>query len=605
MTVTTSAAPLHGRPQDKSRNRPHTAPALLAATLLALLAGCAAPPAAAPAPPVLLRVIAFNDLHGNLESAGLNLPHPDPANPGQALRVAVGGAAYQAGLVKALRASSPHSVVVTSGDSIGATPLVSALFWHESTIDVLNRLGVDVAAPGNHEFDAGVDELRRVLGGGCREAKAGDSAVSCALGPYQGAKFPHVAANIVAADGRTLFAASWVRDYGGIRVGFIGATTRSTPSIVVPSGVAGLRFIDEAEAINAEAARLQAQGVQALVAVIHEGGSTGEPGSTMEWNDGGCANRRGAIFEIEKRLSAAVDVVLSGHSHQGYRCVIDGRPVMQAVALGRGLSVLDLVLDPRTGDVDRARSFHRNLPVFNEKTTPAQRELVIAQEPAPYAAALRSALPDADVAARVAAYVERARPLAERTVGRIGGNFSSGANNGNMSAGRLVADAQWAATRAPERGASQFALMNTGGVRAALACKGTPPCDVNFGDVFTMQPFGNSLVVMTLTGAQIQALLESQSRPGALIPSSSLRWVWRASAAPGQRVRDLRIDGQPVDPARDYRFTVNSFMAEGGDGFSLLQRGRQRLGGELDIDALTAFLKTAPSPDPDLRYRVE
>jgi len=597
MTKTTSTSPSHGRHRATQ--------ALLAAGLLALLAGCAAPPPAAPTQPVLLRVIAFNDLHGNLESAALNLPHPDPANPGQALRVAVGGAAHVAGLVKALRASAPHSVVVTSGDSIGGTPLVSALFWHESTIDVLNRMGVDIAAPGNHEFDAGVDELRRVLGGGCRAATAGDPAVSCALGRHEGAKFPHVAANILKADGSTLFAASWVRNYGGIRVGFIGATTVSTPSIVVPSGIAGLRFIDEADAINAEAARLQAQGVQALVAVIHEGGNTGEAGSTMEWNDGGCANRRGAIFEIERRLSPAVDVVLSGHSHQGYRCVIDGRPVMQAVALGRGLSVLDLVLDPKTADVDRTRSFHRNLPVFNEKTAPVHRELITAQEPAPYAAALRSAQPDADVAARVAAYAERARPLAERTVGRIGGTFNSGANNGDMSAGRLVADAQWAATRAPDRGGSQFALMNNGGVRAALACRGTPPCDVSFGDVFTMQPFGNNLVVMTLSGAQIQALLESQPRPGALIPSASIRWVWRAAAAPGQRVHDLRIGGQPADPARDYRFTVNSFLAEGGDGFTLLRQGRLRLGGELDIDALVSFLKTVPSPDPSLRFTVE
>ena len=576
---------------------------LLATAAAALLAGCAtAPP---PAQPVTLRVIAFNDLHGNLESASLVLPHPDPARPSQPLRVAVGGAAHQAGLVKALRASAMHSVVVSSGDAIGATPLVSALFWHESTIDVMNRIGVDVAALGNHEFDAGVQELQRVVGGGCRESKAGDPAVSCALGRHEGAKFPHVSANIVKADGSTLFAASVVREYGGIRVGFIGATTRSTPSIVVPSGILGLRFTDEADAINAEAARLQALGVQALVAVIHEGGNVAEAGGAMEWNDSGCPSRRGPIFDIEQRLSPAVDVVLSGHSHQGYRCVVNGRPVMQAVALGRGLSVLDLVLDGQTGDVDRARSFHRNLPVFNEKTTPAHRELIIAQEPAPYAFALSAAQPDADVAARVAAYAERARPLAERTVGRIAGNFSTSVNNGNMSAGRLVADAQWLATRAPERGGSQFALMNSGGVRAVLACKGTPPCDVSFGDAFTMQPFGNSLVVLTLTGAEVKTLLEGQSRAGGLLPSASIRWVWRAGAPQGQRVHGLRIGGKAVVMDQDYRLTVNSFMAEGGDGYTTLRQGRNRLGGDLDIDALVDFLKTGPAPDPDPRYTVE
>lgn len=579
---------------------------LATAGAAALLAACATAPA--PQAPVTLRVIAFNDLHGNLESAGLVLPHPDPAKPGAALRMAVGGAAHQAGLVKALRAGAQHSVLVSSGDAIGATPLVSALFWHESTIDAMNRMGVDVATLGNHEFDAGVAELQRIVNGGCRGPKAGDPAVSCALGNYEGAKFPIVSANIVQDNGRPLVAPSVIREYGGIKVGFIGAVTTDMPSLVVPSGITGLRFIDEAKAINAEAARLQAAGVQALVAVIHEGGNTGEPGSTMEWNDAGCAARRGAIFEIEKQLSPAVDVVLSGHSHQGYNCVIKGRPVMQATAQGRGLSVLDLVLDPKTGDVDRSRSLHRNLPVFNEKTSAAHRDLIISQEPAPYAFALGAARPDAEVAARVAAYADKARPLAERTVGRIAGNFATQANNGDMAAGRLVADAQWAGTRSPERGGSQFALMNSGGVRAALLCKGTPPCDVSFGDVFTMQPFGNTLVVMTLTGAEIKTLLEGQSRPGSLIPSSSLRWAWRASAPAGQRVHNLRIGGVPVEAAKDYRLTVNSFMAEGGDGFTVLRSGRQRVGGDVDVEVLMNFLQSSASgiaPDPDLRYTLE
>jgi len=597
-----------------------TLPPLRTLSLLALaatLGACAVTattPAAKPGQqtkaPVTLRVIAFNDLHGHLETAALNLPHPNPANPQQPLRVAVGGTAPLAGLVKALRASAPHSVVVSSGDAFGGTPLVSALFFHESTVDVMNRIGVDVAAVGNHEFDAGAAELQRVLQGGCRSATAGDTGVSCALGPYGGAQFPHVAANVRRADGTPLLPASVVREYGGIRVGFIGAVTRITPSIVVPSGVAGLRFTDEAEAINAEAARLQARGVQAIVATIHEGGVI--EGGQMEWNDSSCPSRRGAIFDIEKRLSPAVDVVLSAHTHQGYACVIDGRPVLQALSFGRGVSVLDLVLDPQTGDVNRAQSVHRNLPVFNARTEPAHRELITAEEAArhpPFAAALRSAQPDEAVAQRVAAYVDRARPLADRVVGRIGGSFDTAANRGNNSAGRLVADAQHAATRAPDRGGARFALMNPGGVRAPLACRGTPPCPVAFGDVFTMQPFGNNLVVMSLSGAEIKQMLEDQQRAGRTAPSflhvsQSLSYRWLARAPYGQRVTDLRLDGQPIDPAASYRFTVNSFMAEGGDGITMLRQGRDRLGGELDIDALVAFLATGPSPSPDTRVTV-
>ncbi len=578
-------------------------PSLLAAALagLAWLAGCAGTPT--PRAPVTVRLIAFNDFHGNLETSGLTLPWPDPAKPDRALRLAAGGGAYLAGTVNALRAGAPHSLVISSGDLIGGTPLVSALFLHESTIDVANAMGVDIAIPGNHEFDAGKDELLRVLRGGCQPPRPDGLFVSCALGPHAGARFPLFAANVLTTDGQTLFPASVVRSLGGVRIGFIGAVTRITPSIVVPSGVAGLRFTDEASAINAEAARLRAQGIQALVAVIHEGGETGTPGLPLEWNDAGCPKPRGAIFEIARRLTQDVDVIFSAHTHQGYRCVVDGRPIMQATALGRGVSVADLVIDPATGEVDRARTTHRNLPVFNERSDAALKAAIIAAEPAPFAQALREARPVPAIAERISAYSAAAAPRAQKPVGRIGGNFERTAKT-DGSAGRLIADAQWLATRAPERGGALFALMNPGGVRSDLRCAtGAPPCTVTYGETFTMQPFGNSLVVMTLTGAQIRQMLEDQQRPGRdaplfLIPSSSLSYRWDAKAGHGQRVQDLRVAGAPVMPDGEYRFTVNSFLADGGDGFVMLQQGRNRLGGELDIDALLAHLVRNPSPDP-------
>jgi 5'-nucleotidase len=569
-----------------------------------LLAGCASTPPADRA--VTLRLIAFNDLHGNLESTGLSLPWPDPANRERAKRLNAGGAAYLAGTVQALRAGAKNSLVISSGDMIGGTPLISALFLHESTIDVANRIGVDIAIPGNHEFDAGRDELLRVLQPGCRTLPADAIFVSCPSGPHPGAKFPLFASNVLKADGGTLFPPSVVREVDGVKVGFIGAVTKITPSIVVPSGVAGLRFTDEAQAINAEAARLKAQGINALVAVIHEGGETGTPGLPLEWNDAGCPKPRGAIFDIVRNLSQDIDIVFSAHTHQGYRCVVgegaNARPVMQATALGRGVSVADLVIDARTGEIDRARTTHRNLPVFNAGSDPALRASIVASEPEPWASALRTAQPVQAVADTVAMYAAAAAPRASRPVGRIGGNFDHSSRT-DSSAGRLIADAQWQATRAPDRGGAEFALMNPGGVRSDLRCAGTPPCTITYGEAFTMQPFGNSLVVMTLTGAEIRKILEDQQRegrrgPSFLIPSSSLTYRWVASAPYGQRVQDLRIGGQPLDPARNYRFTVNSFMADGGDGVVMLQQGRDRLGGDLDIDALMAHLVRNPSPDP-------
>jgi len=584
--------------------------ASLALAVLLLAACTSLPTALTPgqaAGTVTVRLIAFNDLHGNLEAApSLTLPWPDATDPSKAVRLNAGGAAYLAGTVKALRAGAQHSLVLSSGDMFGGTPLVSALFFHESTVDIANRIGVDLAIPGNHEFDAGREELLRVIGGGCRPNAADALFVSCVLQQgHPGARFPHFVANVLTADGKPLMAPSVVREMGGVKIGFIGAVTKITPNIVVPSGVAGLRFIDEAEAINAEVQRLKAQGVNALVAVIHEGGNTGRPGLPLEWNDAGCPEPRGPIFDIVRRLSPEVDLVFSAHTHQGYRCVIDGRAIMQATALGRGLSVADVVIDKRSGEIDRNRTVHRNLPVFNSRSDAALRERIINAEPEPFASALRQAQPVPEVAGRVAAYVAAAAPRAQKQVGRITGNFERTART-DSSAGRLIADAQWQATRAPERGGAQFALMNPGGVRSDLRCSSAPPCNLSYGEVFTMQPFGNSLVVMTLSGAQIKQMLEDQQRPGRsgpsfLIPSSSLTYRWLAQSPQDQRVADLRLNGQPLDPATDYRLTVNSFLADGGDGVQILSQGRNRLGGAQDIDALTALLQGSPGPDPVAR----
>ncbi len=595
---------------------------LALATLLALL-GCAPVPALpgaapsapypsatspAPAGPVTLRVMAFNDFHGNLEPANLSLGLADPRQPGKTLRVATGGAAALGGLVATLRQSAAHSVLLSSGDMVGAAPLVSSLFRHESTVEVLNQIGVDAVTVGNHEFDAGVVELQRLLAGGCGDNPARAVAQSCALGAgYAGAKFRVITANVRGANGQPLFAPSWVQAYGPVKVGFIGAVTRSTPGIVVPSAVAGLRFDDEADAINRSARALLAQGVKALVLSIHEGGEIGLPGQPADWNDKACPGFRGAIVEIARRVTPAVALIVSGHSHQGYSCRVNGIPVLQAVSAGRGLSVAELVIDPISGEVDRSQTLARNLPVLNERTEPAQREALASAETPAYAAALRQTRPDAAVAATVAAYSAAAAPRAQRPVGRIVGSFDR-RGPVDSSAGRLIADAQLAATQAPEAGGAQLALMNPGGIRSDLLCRSTPPCTVSFGEAFTMQPFGNTLTVMSLTGAELKSVLEQQQPAGRdaphfLQPSAGLQYAWHARAAQGQRVRALSLNGRAVQADQLLRVTVNNFMAEGGDGFGALKAGRQRLGGVSDIDALTAHLQSQPAPETQPRIR--
>lgn len=566
---------------------------VIVAGLLALIAACA--PLGRDASirpvgePIALRVLAFNDFHGHLRpgEAG-SVMVPDPAAPGGMRRADAGGAAGLAALVAERRAGREHVLLLSGGDLIGASPLSSALFHDEPTIEVMNRIGVDANAVGNHEFDRGRAELMRLIEGGCAPPSADGVRASCVApdGGYAGARFPFLAANVRDADGRAILPASMVRRVGAVRVAVIGAVTRTTPTIVAPAGILGLRFDDEAEAINREVRSLRAQGIESFIAVVHEGGRA----AAQTGPGGECLQASGPIFDIVDRLDRAVDLVLSGHTHQSYLCRRNGIPVVQSGSYGRLLAEIDLRLDPTTGDVIRDSLAMRNLPVIHD---PARA--------------------DAAVAAMVDRYASLARPRAEREVGRlreaVGTQASAG---GDSPAGRLIADAQLAATRGKAAGAAQIAFMNPGGIRAGLPLR-APHGVVTYGDAFAMQPFGNSLVTMTLSGAQLAALLEQQwtgpnrERARILQPSAGFAYAWDSGAPAGARVvpGSLQLEGRPIEPQAVYRVTVNSFLADGGDGFTVLIEGEGRLGGPQDLDALIAWLRAGSPVAPDPVPRVE
>ncbi|HEY9066925.1 MAG TPA: bifunctional metallophosphatase/5'-nucleotidase [Burkholderiaceae bacterium] len=573
--------------------------------MLAVALGLAAIAAAQAAEPVRLRLIGINDFHGNLEP-GQALTLPDPQDPSKNVRLQVGGAPALAGMVHTLRAGAPHSLMLSAGDLIGASPLVSTLFRHESTIAVMNKIGLEVNAVGNHEFDAGLSELKRIAQGGCAAAAPDATVTSCGLEPYRGAEFPMISSNVLDAQGKTPLAPYIVKRYAGIPVGIIGAVTHTTPSMVVPSGVAGLRFIDEAEGVNRAAKALKAKGVKAIVAVFHEGGELGTAVKRGDWNDTACPEKSGPIFEIASRLDPSISVIFSAHTHQGYRCLVDGRTIISGTSYGRGISVIDVALDRRTRTIVPALTRSINLPVVNDATDPALRERLAAAVPAPYGDVLRNTKSDPEIAAMVARYTAVVAPKANRPVGTVAGGFTRGGLV-DSAAGRLIADAQLAATRAPEVGGAQIAFMNPGGIRSDLECKGAPPCTVTFGQVFTMQPFGNSLVTMTLTGAQIKKLLESQQKGAEttmLQPSEGLTYTWQSDALVGDHVRDLKLDGEPIVAEKPYRVTVNSFLAEGGDAFVTLINGTDRRGGGQDLDALLDYLKPPAQRAPIAEPRI-
>ena len=561
--------------------------------MTALAAALALPVQASHLDPVPVRLMGINDFHGHLEAANNVLFLADPGAPAgaPALRVPAGGAAALAGLLATLRKGSPFHLTLGAGDLMGASPLVSSLFRHETTIDVLNDLGLEVSSVGNHEFDAGFAELQRMMRGGCAATRPDDIITSCAQATYRGAKFTYLGANVVDESGKPVIAPYTIKHFDGIPVAIIGAVTRTTPQMVTPSGVNGLRFLDEAESVNRAAGELRAKGVRAMVAVFHEGIELGTNASRGDWNDTTCPNAHGPLLDIARRLAPEIRVIFSGHTHQGYRCELEGRLLIQGTSYGRGVSVVDVELDRSTrAMLPPVRSI--NLPVMNDKTEPAQRDKLAAASPAPFSAVLRETTPDARIAQKVAAFAALVAPKAERPVGRIAGAFTR-SGSVDSTVGRLIADAQLAATR---KDGAQAAFMNPGGIRSNLDCA-QPPCTVTFGQAFTVQPFGNDLVILTLTGAQLKEMLESQRRrsgdPMFLQPSEGFTYTWRDSAPPGQQVSGMLLGGEPVDPGRAYRITVNSFLAEGGDGYAAIRDGVDRKGGGPDIDALLAHLGAA------------
>lgn len=521
-------------------------------------------PGAAPGP-VEVQILGLNDFHGNLETPRDPVPLKNP--DGTTTKIRAGGAAQLAATLKRLRVRQT-SVTVAAGDLIGATPLVSANFLDEPTIKALSLAGLDYAAVGNHEFDKGGAELKRMQDGGCAKLT---TRTPCAVEPHAGASFRYLAANVVTAGGSTLFPGTAIRQMGPVKVGFIGMPLKETATLVTPAGVAGLTFADEAATANALVPRLKAEGADLIVLLIHQGGYVPPVYDAL-----GCDGLSGEIVPILGKLDPAIRVVVSGHTHHAYACDVEagGAPRLLTSAGKNGYLVTDirLTFDPATRRLVRARA--QNLPVLAER--------------------------DPDVQALVDRYVAAARPAAERVVGRLPRAALKDADDGDSGAGELIADAQLAATRAADKGRAVIAFINSGGVRTDLV----PRADgsVTFGQIFATQPFGNSLVVKTLTGAQLKALLEQGFREvngkvqtsSMLIPSKGFTYRFDRNRPAGQRILAMTLDGRAIDPAREYRVTVNNFLASGGDGYTVLAEGRDAHDGGLDLDALEAWLRTNP-----------
>ena len=544
------------------------------------------------------QLLGFNDFHGNI--------NPPTGSAGLVTGVPAGGVEYMATTVKKLRARAEEldepSLTVAAGDLVGASPLVSAAFHDEPTIEAMSAMGLSISSVGNHEFDEGTDELLRLQNGGCHPVDG------CQDGDgFRGAAFQYLSANVVdKVTRKPLFPAFEIRRIGGVKVGFVGETLKGTPVIVNPAGVTKVDFLDEATTANYYADVLTKQyGVQALVLLIHQGGSQQTTLPAVP-DPSGCANFAGDITPIVANLRPEYGIVVSGHTHRFYSCALPNNSGNNSVVTSAGsfgvlVTDLEVTMDKRSGKFAQVSA--KNVIVENGVKNPDGTY----QQDANGNYIRNPALVD-PVQKRIAdKYRTAVAPIANKVVGSITADITPTANAAGESAmGDVIADAQLAYT--PSAGA-QIAFMNPGGIRAALtfadSSGGEAPGQVTYGEAFTVQPFNNLVTTQTFTGQQIKDVLEQQfagfggqASTKFLQVSAGFTYTYSSSAPLGQKVSNMALNGIPIDLAGSYKLTTNDFLANGGDGFTNLTLGTGRVTAPgFDIDALTAYLG-ANSPVP-------
>lgn len=528
-----------------------------------------------------LQLLGINDYHGHLEAG----------TPGRVDGERAGGGEYLAAKLNELRAGAKNSLTVAAGDLIGGTPALSSLFHDEPSVESLNAMQLDVSSVGNHEFDEGIDELLRMQNGGCHPI---DGCFFPAE-PYAGADFPWLAANVQSeTTGETVLPPYWVERVQNIKVGFIGMTLEGTPALVAKSGIQGWTFLDEAETANALVPELKAQGVEAIVVLLHEGAQQNPPPGDIN----ACQDVTGPVLAIHDALDPEIDAMITGHTHQPYNCTLtdpagEPRLVTSAYSFGRVVTEMNLVLDKRTKDVRRDLSSATNHAVLQAELSPDPAQTAVIEKWKPLFDEVGN------------------EPVGEITADIVRGGSTPGDDRGvESAAGNLVADAQLAATQ--DLFGAQIAFMNPGGVRSDLeyasSSAGEGDGVVTFGEALTFQPFNNTLFSFPMTGEQIVSVLEEQCQPaGSSNPflhlgvSDGFTYDLARTIVSGNctsvTISNVELEGAPLDLGASYVVTANGFLADGGDNFTTFEQvpATAKLDGGLDLTALVNYL-AANSP---------
>lgn len=483
---------------------------------------------------IQVQLLGINDLHGQLDTTRkLNGRY-------------VGRVDYLAAYLKQRKGENKNTLLVHAGDMVGGSAPVSSLLYEEPTIEVLNKMGFNLGTLGNHEFDRGVKEMMRLIHGGTNMKNES----------FEGAGFPYVCANVIdEKTGKPILPPFEIKKFSGIPIGFIGVVLSDTPEIETPGELAGVTFTDEVKAINKAVAELKKQGVKAIVVLAHNGG--------RQSTNGGDAT--GEIVDMAKRVDDEVDVMFAGHTHTYLNTEVHGKLLVQAYSYGTAFSDVELEIDPATKEIASKKA-----------------EIVTVYQDA--------IQPDPEITEMIKKYEAKVATVVNRFVGTAVNDITKTRNKeGESAMGNLIADSERTAMN------SDFAFMNPAGIRADIQAG-----EVSWGALFTIQPFKEKLVKLTLTGGQIRRLLNQQWQPQGIVRMlqiSGLKYTWDGTKGARSKVIDIYgADGTPIDPKAKYTVTVPEYLANGGDDFTLLREGTDKVVGPVDIDVIENYVKQLKQP---------
>ncbi|OAS89477.1 MULTISPECIES: DUF6359 domain-containing protein [Metabacillus] len=480
---------------------------------------------------ISVQLLGVNDLHGKVDITGT------------VSGVNYGRMDYLAAHLRQRETTNPNTLIVHAGDMVGGSSPVSALLQDEPTVEMMESIGFDVGTVGNHEFDEGVDEMMRLINGGDHENGTPN---------YDGIDFPMVAANVEYKESGSLVLDPYaIKEVDGAKIGFIGVATVDTPNMIISKGNEHIQFTDEAEAINKYVPELQEQGVEAIVILAHvPGNQSGETAS-------------GDIASIATKVNDAVDVIFAAHNHVKLNAVVDNKLIVQAWEYGKAFSDIELEIDRLSGDIVKKSA---------DIVDVVQTDIT----------------PDTEVKAILDNYLEAVGPKLNEVIGvaesEMAGGYTQKGLIGDNALGNLIADGMAAAMD------SDFALMNGGGIRDDLNAG-----EITWNELFNIQPFGNTLVKLEVTGSDMRAIINSQfSSYGPDVSIAGFSYTWDSIKGSYGEVIDMYLpDGSKLDPDKTYTVTVNNYMyPHTSDKYRIAELGENPVQGQEDLQATVDYVKS-------------